>query len=192
MATPSSGRPWSLPPLRESSRVASDELKAVREMASAPRGAPPAGVAVSTTTVGGVDAVVCAPASSRGTVLYFHGGGYRMGAAAGWTAYTGAIADLSGARVVGLDYGFAPEHPYPAAVHDAVAAYDALLDEAAGPIVVGGDSAGGGLAFALALACRDAGVELPAGVFGLSPWADMTITAGTFASRADTDQFFPE
>jgi epsilon-lactone hydrolase len=186
-------RAWSLPPLRESARVASDELKAVREMAAAPRGEPPAGVTVSATTVGGAGAVVCAPASPRGTVLYFHGGGYRMGAAAGWTAYTGAIADRSGARVVGLDYRLAPEHPFPAAVHDAVAAYDALLDDAAaGPIVVGGDSAGGGLAFALALACRDADVELPAGVFGLSPWADMTISAGTFASRADTDQFFPE
>jgi acetyl esterase/lipase len=188
-------RAWSLPPLRKSSRVASDELKAVREMAAAPRGEPPAGVTVTTTSVGGVDAVVCEPSAlpSRGTVLYFHGGGYRLGAPAGWTAFTGAIAQRSGARVVALDYRLAPEHPFPAAVHDAVAAYDALLDDAAaGPLVVGGDSAGGGLAFALVLACRDAGVEAPAGVFGLSPWADMTITAGTFASRAGTDQFFPE
>ena len=187
-------RAWSLPPLRESSRVASDELKAVREMAAAPRGEPPAGVTISATTVGGVGAVVCAPASPSVDRSLLprrrlpHGRGPRAGPRSRARSPTGAAP-----RVVGLDYRLAPEHPFPAAVHDAVAAYDALLDDAAtGPIVVGGDSAGGGLAFALVLACRDAGVELPAGVFGLSPWADMTITAGTFASRADTDQFFPE
>jgi acetyl esterase/lipase len=121
-----------------------------------------------------------------------------MGSPSGWTAFTGALAVASGARVVAADYRLAPEHPFPAAVHDAVAAYDALLDdgalagEDATPIVVGGDSAGGGLAFALGVACRTVGAALPVGIFALSPWADMTITAGTFDSRAETDQFFPK
>ena len=185
-------RSWKLPESREGTRTPSDELLAVREMAATPRGEPPAGVTVATTSVGGLDAVVCAPAEVRGTVLYFHGGGYRMGAPAAWTGFTGAVSVAGGARVVAVDYRLAPEHPFPAAVLDAVAAYDALLDYPnAGPFVVGGDSAGGGLALALVLACRSAGVESPAGVFALSPWADMTITAGTFVSRADTDQFFP-
>ena len=186
------GREWSLPPLRESARVASDELRATREMAATPRGDARAGVAVATTTLGGVECVTCTPESPGATVLYFHGGGYRMGAPAAWVAFTSAVAEAGGARVVAADYRLAPEHPFPAAVHDAVAAYEALLDDAPdGPIVVGGDSAGGGLAVALAVACRAAGVEAPNGVFALSPWVDLTIVAGTFTANAETDQFFP-
>jgi monoterpene epsilon-lactone hydrolase len=191
-------RTWNLPALRESTRTASEQLLATREVAATPRGEPPAGVTISQLTVGDVDAVLSAPPAANGTVLYFHGGGYRMGAPGGWTAFTGAVALASGARVLAVDYRLAPEHPFPAAVHDAVAVYDALLDgeplggDDPGPIVVGGDSAGGGLAFALGVACLDAGVDLPTGIFALSPWADMTITAGTFDSRAETDQFFPK
>src|SRR5581483_8030052 len=155
-------RAWSLPPLRRSTREPSAELLRVREVAATPRGEAPAGVAVGTTTVGGVECVVCAPASWQGTILYLHGGGYRMGAPAAWTAFTGAVALATGARVVAADYRLAPEHPFPAALHDAVAAYDALLDDPdAGAIVVGGDSAGGGLAAALVVACGTAGVERP-------------------------------
>ncbi len=185
-------RDWSLPPLRESARVASAELLATREIAATPRGDARPGVAVGTTTLGGVECATCTPDSPGATVLYFHGGGYRMGAPAAWVGFTSAIAGEGGARVVAADYRLAPEYPFPAAVHDAVAAYDALLDAGTGgPIVVGGDSAGGGLAVALAVACRAAGVEPPSAVFALSPWVDLTIVAGTFTSNADTDQFFP-
>jgi acetyl esterase/lipase len=85
----------------------------------------------------------------------------------------------------------APEHPYPAALHDAASVYELLQrDVSDGDVVLCGDSAGGGLALALALACRTARVEQPRGLVLLSPWVDLTISADTYKSRATSDELF--
>jgi acetyl esterase/lipase len=110
----------------------------------------------------------------RRTVVHFHGGGYCVGSARealSWAAHLSAAADC---LVVLPEYRLAPEHPYPAALEDARAVMAALAAEAGpGSIVLSGDSAGGGLALALALSLRDRGQELPAGCILLSPWLDL-------------------
>ena len=87
------------------------------------------------------------------------------------------------------DYRLAPEHPFPAAVEDALAAYRSLLDAgvAAKRIVIAGDSAGGGLAVSCLLAARDAGLPMPAAAACLSPWTDMTASGGSYQSKASVD-----
>ncbi len=106
-----------------------------------------------------------------GTLLYLHGGAYCVGSPATHRALTARLAQGTGVPVFAADYRLAPEHPFPAALDDALAAYRALRQR--GPVVVVGDSAGGGLALSLALALREAGEEQPAGLMLLSPWADM-------------------
>jgi len=140
-------------------------------------------------TRGRVQAFVCEPAVPTCTFLYLHGGGYRLGEAAGWIPFAARLATATSARVVLVDYKLAPEHPFPAAIHDVVAAYDVVRAQGL-PVVVGGDSAGGGLAAALAVACVDSGVEVPAGLVLLSPWLDLTVRAATFESRRTRDQLF--
>ena len=109
----------------------------------------------------------------RGTLLYLHGGAYVVGAPATHRPITGALARGTGLAVFSLDYRLAPEHPFPAALHDALAACRALRE--AGPLVLAGDSAGAGLALATALALRDAGEPLPAALFLIAPWVDLTL-----------------
>ena len=111
-----------------------------------------------------------AHSASPATVLYLHGGAYCIGSPATHRSLTARLALTSGLPVFALDYRLAPEHPYPAALHDALAAFRAL--RAQGPVVVGGDSAGGGLALALAMALRDAGEPGPASLLLLSPLGD--------------------
>jgi cation diffusion facilitator CzcD-associated flavoprotein CzcO/acetyl esterase/lipase len=112
-----------------------------------------------------------APPTRIGTLLYLHGGAYCVGAPSTHRALTARLAQATGMALFAADYRLAPEHRFPAAVEDALAAYRAL--RAQGPVVVAGDSAGGGLALALAIALRDAGEPLPASLLLLSPWVDM-------------------
>jgi acetyl esterase/lipase len=100
--------------------------------------------------------------------------------------------DRLGVIVVSVEYRLAPEHPFPAAVDDALVAYRWLLGDQrpADRVVVGGDSAGGGLAAALALRAGNEGLPLPAGVVCLSPWADLTNTAGSYTRCAESDALF--
>ena len=136
----------------------------------------PRGTTVTQQAMGGVPAeVVSARASGQPmTVVHFHGGGYCIGSPRtlrGWAAHLSAQA---GCRVVLPKYRLAPEHPHPAALEDARAVLAALADgDAPGPVVVSGDSAGGGLALAVLLSMRDEGLELPAGCILLSPWLDL-------------------
>ncbi|WP_109482411.1 alpha/beta hydrolase [Paraburkholderia sp. C35] len=118
------------------------------------------------------------PGPVANVILYLHGGGYYFGAPETHRAVTPALAAHSGAPVFAPDYRLAPEHPFPAALDDALHAYRTLIARgiAADSIVVAGDSAGGGLALALLLALRDAGEALPAGAVLFSPWADLTTT----------------
>lgn len=111
-----------------------------------------------------------------GTILYIHGGGYVACSPSTHRPVTAALARLTRRRVLSLDYRLAPEHRFPAAFDDALAAYRWLVDESSGDssrIIVAGDSAGGGLALALLVAARDSLLPLPACAVLYSPWADM-------------------
>ncbi len=139
----------------------------------------PRGTTVTEQSIGGVPAeVVSAGASgAHPTVVHFHGGGYCIGSARtvrGWAAHLSAQA---GCRVVLPGYRLAAEHPHPAALQDARAVLTALAGgvegSGPGPVVVSGDSAGGGLALALLLGMRDEGRPPPAGCILLSPWLDL-------------------
>jgi acetyl esterase/lipase len=112
----------------------------------------------------------------RGIVVYFHGGGYICGSPKTHRGITGHLAKSSGAMVIVPDYRLAPEHPFPAALDDAETLYRALLDEGHPPAAISfaGDSAGGGLAVALAIRLRDRGIPLPASVTVFSPWVDLS------------------
>lgn len=111
-------------------------------------------------------------------ILYLHGGGYMVGSPKVYRSVTTRLAQLSGARVFSLDYRLAPEHPFPAAPDDALAAYQWLLDQGVAPatLVLAGDSAGGGLSLALIHALKDRHLPLPAGAFVFSPYADLLAT----------------
>lgn len=115
---------------------------------------------------------------SRRVLLYLHGGGYTIGSPRTHRALVAHLAAAAGRPAFTLDYRLAPEHPFPAAVDDAEAAYRALLRLGFGTtdIAVAGDSAGGGLAVALALRLRDRGVPLPACLALISPWTDLTLS----------------
>jgi phosphinothricin tripeptide acetyl hydrolase len=123
-------------------------------------------------------------------VLYLHGGGYVIGSPRSHRHLAAAIATSSGASAVLLDYRRAPEHPFPAAVDDAVAAYRWLLEVARvdpKSIAIAGDSAGGGLTVALLLALRDGGAPLPAAGICISPWVDLTCSLGSYVTKAAVD-----
>ena len=119
-----------------------------------------------------------APPAGR-AVLYLHGGGYCVGSPASHRVITANLARRCAARVFAAAYRLAPEHPLPAAVDDAVAAYRGLLDDgfAPGATAIAGDSAGGGLAIATALRLRELGVPQPAALVLFSPWVDVSLGA---------------
>jgi len=122
-------------------------------------------------------------------ILYLHGGGYVIGSINTHRAMIARIARASKARALAIDYRLAPEHPFPAAVDDATAAYRWLLAQGHKPakIVVAGDSAGGGLTLAALVALRDAGQPMPAGAVPISPWTDLEGTGDSVRSRAAKD-----
>jgi epsilon-lactone hydrolase len=142
----------------------------------------PPGVGFSPCTLGGVPALSAVPVAGdpRRRVLYLHGGGYVVGSLDGYRSLTAQLATRTGARVDSLGYRLAPEHPFPAALDDALAAYTAMLkDTPPDRIAVAGDSAGGGLVLALLVAARDAGLALPSGALMISPWADVDARDGS-------------
>ena len=107
-----------------------------------------------------------------GTLLYLHGGAYCLGSPRTHRSLTGRLAQATGLTVCALDYRLAPEHPWPAALEDTLAAVRWLRANRPGPVVLGGDSAGGGLALAAAQALRDAGEPVPEALLLLSPWVE--------------------
>src|SRR5215470_17093654 len=122
-------------------------------------------------------------------VLYLHGGGYVIGSPRSHRHLAAAIARAAGTRALLLDYRLAPEHPFPAALEDAVAAYQWLLTQgiAAERVVVAGDSAGGGLTVATLITLRDRGLPRPAGGVCISPWVDLTNSAESYVTKAAVD-----
>jgi monoterpene epsilon-lactone hydrolase len=146
----------------------------------------PAAVRISPAQVGGVPGEWVERASAANYVLlYLHGGGYFGCSAQSHRAITVGFA-LQGFRVLAPNYRLAPENQFPAAVDDAVAAYRGLLSEGYSPkhIVIGGDSAGGGLALSLLLALRNTGSPLPAGAALFSPWTDLAATGDSVRTNA--------
>jgi len=142
-------------------------------------------------SAGGVPAEWIVPpgAADDRVILYLHGGGYVMGSINTHRAMVARIARASQAKALAIDYRMAPEHPFPAAVDDATAAYRWLLAEGykPGKIVISGDSAGGGLTLATLIALRDAGTPLPAAGVPISAWADLEGTGASIRTRAATD-----
>ncbi|MGE0408727.1 MAG: alpha/beta hydrolase [Amphiplicatus sp.] len=131
------------------------------------------------------------PARAARTILYLHGGGYVFGSPRTHRTLTYPLALAAEANVFSLDYRLAPEHPCPAAIEDALAAYDFLLGlHAPEKIVIAGDSAGGGLALAALVALKERGAPLPAGAILYSPWTDLTVSGETMAANARSDAMF--
>jgi epsilon-lactone hydrolase len=152
--------------------------------------APISGADIAAVDLDGVAAeqTISHDASPDRVVVYFHGGGYVCGSASGQRAFLSALSREAGAEVLSIDYRLAPEHPYPAAVDDGVAAYRVALDRAGDrPISVGGDSAGGGLAVAVVLAVGERGLPMPTAVFALSPWTDLTLEGDALDSYESRD-----
>jgi acetyl esterase/lipase len=154
------------------------------------------GVELASAHVNGVPCEwVSAPGARRdGMLIYLHGGGYGLGSIASHRALVSRLSDATGLRALAVGYRLAPEHPFPAAVDDAVAAYRGLVRDGADPrrIVLAGDSAGGGLAIATMLALRDAGGTLPAATVCLSPWVDLDVEARSGAANADDPMVAPD
>jgi epsilon-lactone hydrolase len=127
--------------------------------------------------------------SDRRHILYFHGGAYVAGTPSLYRDFLWRIASAARAEVVCPVYRLAPEHPFPAAVDDAVGVYRWLLAQGvdARHTVLMGDSAGGGLVFGTLLRLRDEGAPLPAAAVGLSPWTDLALTGASIARNADKD-----
>jgi acetyl esterase/lipase len=141
---------------------------------------------------GGVPSCWCMPrdaAPPARTVLYLHGGGYVIGSPDGHSDALASLAAQGGLRVLAPDYRLAPEHPFPAAQEDAIAAYRYLLSTGADPdrLAVAGDSAGGALALATLLQARDDGDPLPAAAVLLCPWVDPTARGGSLDANAELD-----
>ena len=127
--------------------------------------------------------------SDRCTLLYFHGGGYLAGSAATHRRWVSRLTWAIGCRTFVPEYRLAPQHPFPAALDDALTVYLALVEDCVPPreIVVGGDSAGGGLSLALLLRLRDEGHPLPGGAVLFSPYTDVEHTGASIGTNAGTD-----
>jgi phosphinothricin tripeptide acetyl hydrolase len=162
------------------------DLDSVGKMFSAPKG-----VTAQKVSAGGVPGEWLEPrgALPERAVLYLHGGSYICGSVNSHRSLAGHIAVAAGARVLIIDYRMAPEHPHPAAVEDALAAYTYILKDGfqAGHVAVAGDSAGGGLTLALLLALRDGRGPLPGAAACLSPWTDLAFTGQSWKTKAKAD-----
>jgi acetyl esterase/lipase len=151
----------------------------------------PADVTVTAAALGGVPTaeITIDGIEARHVVLYFHGGVYVLGDAFAAAALASQVGRRTRAKVISVDYRLAPEYPYPAAVDDALAAYEALLHDGTHPsdIVFAGESAGGGLAIATLVNARDHGLPLPAAAFVMSPYVDLTLAGTTMRTKHEVD-----
>lgn len=151
---------------------------------------PPSVTATPVASAGIVGEWLSSPeAASHQVLLFLHGGGYNAGSCVTHRELGARLCVASGLRVFVLDYRLAPEHPFPAALEDATAAYRWLLAQGVRShnIVIGGDSSGGGLALATLVALRDARLPLPAAGVFLSPWADLTLAGSSMVTHAERD-----
>ncbi len=155
---------------------------------------PPRGTVADPVVAGGVPGEWLTPPGTRAdhVLYYLHGGWHYMGSTGTHRGFVGRLAAAIGARALHVNYRLAPEHPFPAGVDDAVAAYRWLLANGTPGrcIVMAGDSAGGGLCLAALLRLRDEGVEPPAGALLLSPWTDFAVQGESMWTRAAVDPMF--
>jgi acetyl esterase/lipase len=153
--------------------------------------APPRGTRSVSVDADGIKAMrVATPQSIDGRhVLYLHGGGYVTGSPDHYRDFLWRIARVMSAHVMCPYYRLAPEHPFPAALNDAMRAYRWLLAQGARPreMTIAGDSAGGGLALAMLLRLRDERLPLPAAAVALSPWTDLALSGASLAEKAERD-----
>jgi len=167
----------------------SEQRRLLRELLSAQP--LPAGVTVTAAALGGVPAaqITVDGVEPRHIVLYFHGGVYVLGDAFQAAGLAAQVGRRTASTVFSVDYRLAPEHPYPAAVDDALAAYQALLQGGTAPpdIAFAGESAGAGLAIATLVNARDHGLPLPAAAYLMSPYADLTLAGTTMQTKRDAD-----
>ena len=167
----------------------SEQRRRLRELTSAQP--LPAGVTVTPAALGGVPTaeITIDGIEPRHVVLYFHGGVYALGDAFQAAGLASQIGRRTRAKVISVNYRLAPEHPYPAAVNDALAAYQALLHGGTAPadIAFAGESAGGGLAVATLVNARDHGLPRPAAALVMSPYADLTLAGATMETKREAD-----
>jgi len=173
-------------PSLEASRLRNREAKLAARFAKVPRD-----VQVTRVMAGPVRAEWIEPAGAQfhRVIIYLHGGGYVMGSLDTHRNLVARIAAAASARVLFLNYRLAPEHPFPAALEDTLAAYRWLLMEGLDPagIAFAGDQAGGGLALAAAIALRDNRAPLPGVLVALSPWTDLALSGRTILRNSATD-----
>ena len=145
----------------------------------------------TTVSADGVSAEWITPpgAMESRVILYLHGGSYAVGSIDSHRVLVGNIAHAAHARALAIDYRLAPEHPHPAALRDTLTTYRWLLSQAPPPdhVIVAGDSAGGGLALATAVALREANEPLPTALVCLSPWTDLTLSGERYTDNAASD-----
>ncbi|MCA3693435.1 alpha/beta hydrolase [Aquidulcibacter sp.] len=149
------------------------------------------GVTVTTVSLNGVAAEKLTGTinGDDATLLYLHGGGYGIGSPSSHRHLVAQFVAVAGVTAYSADYRLAPEHPFPAAVDDAVAAYRALLDQGipAASIIIAGDSAGGGLTVATAVKLKAEALPQPAGLFIISPWVNLQQEGASYAAKANSD-----
>ncbi|HWD68629.1 MAG TPA: alpha/beta hydrolase fold domain-containing protein [Solirubrobacteraceae bacterium] len=151
----------------------------------------PDDVTTATARLGGVPviSVEIRRINSDAAIFYLHGGAYAIGTAASSVGLASELARRAATKLATVDYRLAPEHPYPAAIDDAVAAYRGLLDTGVRPssIAIAGESAGAGLAAATLIALKHAGLPLPAAAVLMSPWVDLTLSGTSLTTKAELD-----
>jgi monoterpene epsilon-lactone hydrolase len=152
------------------------------------------GVNYEEATIAGVSGWWCVPAGARAheAIVHLHGGWFVWGSAGAYRHLTGQIATASGAAAFVADYRLSPEHPFPAALDDALALYDGIVELGFQRIAIVGDSAGGALAAGLLTRLRDRGANslAPAAAVLLSPVTDLTLSGATWESRSASDLYF--
>jgi acetyl esterase/lipase len=175
-------------------RVIKDRVQTIQELRldSGLKAMPPAmlpkGIEFESVDIGGTEAEWLIPIgrSTEVVILHLHGGGYVSGSAELHRMLTSQLAKSLDARVLAPNYHLAPEHPFPAAIEDALEVYRYLLSTGCDPaeLVVSGDSAGGGLALALVMRLRDSGEPLPAALVLMSPWTDLELKNPSCTEKA--------
>lgn len=178
--------------MRAADPTASGDLATIRKVTSrAPAYPKPDDITWETVDAGGVPAewVIPADCEPGRAIVYFHGGGYATGTIEAHRGLCSHLARATRARVLNVDYRLAPEHRFPAAVDDAVAAYRFTVSAGFAPAstALGGDSAGGGLVLGTLVALRDGGDPLPGTAFCVSPWTDLTMSGASLETKRDED-----
>lgn len=178
-------------PTRKGGMSEIEELKAQFASIFARFGAPPAEMEFAARQLGPVSGEWGRPARVHPgrVMLYFHGGGFIAGSPQTHRGLAGRLAEIGEAELFSVAYRLAPEYFFPAPVRDGIDAYRALLAQGTDPrqMVLAGDGAGGGLAFAVALAIRNAGLAMPAAIVALSPWADLSLSGWSLLTNQKSD-----